>query len=275
MSPVKASLTRARHWWIAPVLAITANAAVQAAHAADAPAPARTATPTLLPDYTVGGGVEARGETVNRTLFNPTRRPAPAQVQEAPKPQMPRGQFVLAGTTVVDGKATAFLREVKTGKFRRVAQGENLNGLVVAEVKADRVKLTMGDESEDLSLKVVPNPRPTPMTIPPGAPMVAGAPPNLGSAVPGAPVAAAAAAGTPQIPQTPEQAAQSLLERRRAARAAVENGTAPQGVTNAAPIADTRAPAPNAQPTAQGASPTTWADVFRRYQERSGSAPGR
>lgn len=270
---VKPTLTRAeRSWWIAPMIVL----AVARAWAADAPA-ATAPTATLLPDYTMAGGVESRNETVNRTLFNPTRRPAPVQVQEAPKPQMARGQFVLTGTTVVDGKATAFLREVKTGKFRRVAQGDNVSGLTVAEVKPDRVKLAMGDESEDLSLKVVPNPRQTPMAAPP-APMVAGVPPGGVPPVPGA-LPPGIANAAPQVPQTPEQAAQALLERRRAARAAGEPASA---VNNAFPGPAGAPPAPVPQPVpvpqaqaAQGTSQTTWADVFRRYQERSGSVTGR
>ena len=116
---------------------------------------------SVLPDFTVAGGLAARPETVARTLFNPTRRPAPPVVAEAPKPTMKRGQFTLTGTLVVDGKSTAFLREVAGGKARRVLQGESINGLVVAEVKPDRVRLTMGDESEDLILKVQTNPKPT------------------------------------------------------------------------------------------------------------------
>ena len=128
---------------------------------------------SVLPDFTVAGGLAARPETVARTLFNPTRRPAPPVVAEAPKPTMKRGQFTLTGTLVVDGKSTAFLREVAGGKARRVLQGESINGLVVAEVKPDRVRLTMGDESEELILKVQTNPKPT---------AVAAAPPPVGAA---------------------------------------------------------------------------------------------
>ena len=116
---------------------------------------------SLLPEFTIAGGLAARPETVARTLFNPTRRPAPPVVAEAPKPRMQRGQFALTGTLVVDGKSTAFLREVAGGKARRVLQGETINGLVVAEVKPDRVRLALGDESEELMLKVQTNPRPT------------------------------------------------------------------------------------------------------------------
>jgi hypothetical protein len=203
----------------------------------------------LLPEYTISGGPEARQETVTRTLFNPTRRPAPVAVQEVPKAQMQRGQFVLTGTTVVEGKATAFVREVKTGKSRRVAQGDNLNGLTVAEVKADRVRLALGDESEEVVLRVAANPRPTPA---PAAPVIT----NVPAAAPGAPVAAAGQPGTPPGQSMPGQsamaaqppappgsvpipgaagaenlnglsAAQTLLERRRAARAAAAGQQAP------------------------------------------------
>ena len=60
-------------------------------------------------------------DVVERTLFNPTRRPAPPPaVAEVAKPKMQRGQFALSGTLVVDGKATAFLKEVAG---RQVAPG--------------------------------------------------------------------------------------------------------------------------------------------------------
>jgi hypothetical protein len=90
---------------------------------------ARRPSPSIavLPDYEVAGGLAARTETTTRTLFNPTRRPAPPVVAEAPKPTIKRGQFTLTGTLVVDGKSTAFLREVAGGKSRR--SRESINGL--------------------------------------------------------------------------------------------------------------------------------------------------
>ncbi len=47
---------------------------------AAAPKPVVTA---LLPEYGIAGGIGARTETVDRTLFNPTRRPAPPRVRPA------------------------------------------------------------------------------------------------------------------------------------------------------------------------------------------------
>src|ERR1043165_7241594 len=53
----------------------------------------------LMPEYAIEGGIESRRETVERTLFNPTRRPAPPQAAAAGKPAQ-AGQFVLTGTSV-------------------------------------------------------------------------------------------------------------------------------------------------------------------------------
>ena len=54
---------------------------------------------------------------------------------------MKRGQFALTGTLLIDGKNTAFLRELAGNKSRRVQAGETINGMRVTDVKADRVVL--------------------------------------------------------------------------------------------------------------------------------------
>jgi hypothetical protein len=252
-------------WWLAPLavaIAILGWETDWGRALTPVPEPAEAITPkpvlvSVLPDFTIAGGVEARPETVARTLFNPTRRPAPPVVAEAPKPTMKRGQFALTGTLVVEGKSTAFLREVAGGKARRVLQGESINGLLVAEVKPDRVRLTMGDESEDLILKVQPNAKPTAIA---GAPVAAPAEP-----VPAPPPAAGAPAGAAQgvvqgtaMPvATPQPAASNsdLLARRRAAREAAA-----------------AAAAGSASPPSGGTSSTgqtTWEDVNRVVRERN------
>ena len=166
-------------WWLLPLAGLAAiigwetdwgRAVETRPPPAEAIAPKPVVT-SLLPEFTIAGGVSARTETVERTLFNPTRRPAPPAVQDAAAMRMQRGQFALTGTMIVDGKSTAFLREVAGGKARRVQTGETINGMLVAEVKPDRVKLTLGDESEELVLKVAVNPRPT---APPAAVAQAG-----------------------------------------------------------------------------------------------------
>ena len=95
---------------------------------------------------------------------------------------MQHGQFTLAGTLILDGNNMAYLKEAKSNKQHRVKQGEQINGMTVAEIKPDHVRLTLGDEAEELTLRVATNPRPTPAavvaTTPAGTPMPAPPPPR-------------------------------------------------------------------------------------------------
>lgn len=206
-----------------------------------APPPVKVA---LLPEYKIVGGVEARKETVDRALFNPTRRPAPpAAPSNATASSRQKGQYVLTGTTMTGGLATAFLREVKGGKSHTVHQGELLDGDLVAEVTADHVRLGRGSDAEELQLKIASGPKTTIQVAPP-APPNAGQPGvrPAGAGGTGQPVPGAAPVPRPATPNATNPNAQQraggtasvseiLAERRRAARAAAaaaaSGGTAP------------------------------------------------
>jgi len=228
-----------------------------------APAPVKVA---LLPEFALPGGPEARRETVERTLFNPTRRPAPP----APPPavaaaKMQHGQFALTGTTLVDGKATAFLREVNGGKARRVRKGETVNGILVEDVAADRVRLSQNGETEELVLKIAAGPR---STIQPAAP-----PPPQASAQgqPGVPPAGVVVHNAPGTPVVTPEVAELLAQRRRAARQA-EAVRATQGGSAAAappvpPNATPPAAAPSGAAAPQGADPQ-WSAVYQRMMQQ-------
>jgi hypothetical protein len=215
----------------------------------DAPAPVATSPQpvavALLPEYRIDGGIEARRETVERVLFNPTRRPAPPASQTAGGASaMKKGQYTLTGTTVVGNVATAVLREVNGGKSRSVHQGDKLgDGLLVAEVRPDRVRLKQGDDVEELSLKIAAGPKTTVQPAPvaaaaqgaaqPGA-AGAGAVVNPGAAALAGAGGSARNANRPVAPPPAQPAATTpraggnvsvselLAERRRAARAAAE-----------------------------------------------------
>lgn len=279
MKPLIA-FVRGALWWLVPltVLAVLVGYETGFGRAwRKSPPPPPTVEPkpvavALLPEYAIAGGIAARRETVERTLFTPTRRPAPALVAAEAKPKMQRGQFALTGTMMVDGKSIAFLRETNGGRPRRVAQGETVNGLLVAEVKSDRVKLAMGDESEELVLKVSTNPRPTPQPQPP----VAAAPVGVQPQPMPVPQPAAVAAVPPQ--GSGQDVAQTLAERRRAARAAQAAQQALTSTPDGNPIPMPAPAAPAAQPVAppaanaapRAASPDpTWNDVYQRYQYRT------
>lgn len=217
----------------------------------------------LLPEYQPQASLEMNRDAIDRTLFNPTRRPAPQAVADAAKPRIQRGQFALAGTLVVDGRATAYLREVNGGKSRRVTQGDTINGMVVAEVKPDRVRLTVGDENEDLTLKIATGPK---TTIQPVAPGAAGGPVTAGGATNATP-------GGQSGPITgARDVSEILAERRRAARAAE---LAAQGLPPGASVPPPPAPiqAPNMPPPPVGdmkSGDPQWQGVYQRYQQPRG-----
>ena len=247
--PVRAAL-----WWLLPLVALAAmfgwetdwGRAVEMQRETTEAIEPKPVVTALLPEFEIPGGVAARTETVERTLFNPTRRPAPQTAQEGGPSRMKRGQFALTGTLLIDGKNTAFLREVAGNKSRRVLAGETINGMRVADVKADRVVLAVGDESEELVLKVATNPRPTPAPVvatPQQAPAVAAAP---AAPSPVNPNAAAAAGAQPGAGQT-------AIERRRAARAAAAAAAAAGGT-----------------PTEQRSGTANWDQVNQQYQQRAG-----
>ena len=262
---------RASLWWLLP-LALLALAigweidwgdAVRLRPPPPEPIAPKPVTAGLLPDYVIEGGIATHTETVNRTLFNPTRRPAPTAVAEVAKPKMEKGLFTLTGTTVAGDRSLAFLKETKGGKPRTVKKGDTINGMLVADVQADRVKLTLADDSEEIMLKVATNPKPTPQ------PVVAQAPPPQGAAAisPGTQPRPAAAAG--------QDAAQTLAERRRAARAAAAAAAGAATPPAAAPAPQTGVPAPTpAQPAgaqsgaAGQATDQGWSRVYQRYQQR-------
>lgn len=228
----------------------------------------------VLPEYRPQATPDTHRDIVDRSLFNPTRRPAPAAVAEVAKPKLQRGQFALSGTLMVDGKATAFLRENAGGRSRRVAQGETINGMVVSEVRTDRVRLTLGDESEELALKVAVGPKTTIQ------PVVAAAAPSGSGGAMGGPGGPRGAGGTPTAtsarPPTPQDVSSILAERRRAAReaeaAAAARNAGSAGVPQATPPT-VSAPRPDAAAAAAGASAAPaavdpqWNSVFQRYQQ--------
>lgn len=254
------ALARSLIVWLVPFAVVIAAIGIETdwgrSFNRDAPAPSVTppqpVAVALLPEYRIDGGTEARRETVDRVLFNPTRRPAPPASQAAGSASaMKRGQYTLTGTTVVGNVATAFLREVNGGKSRSVHQGDKLgDGLLVAEVRPDRVRLKQGDDVEELSLKIAAGPKMTVQTVPVAPPTAVAQP---GAAAAGAVVnpAAAALGGAggsgrnaprPVAPPAAQPAAQPaaatprtnsnvsvselLAERRRAARAAAEAAAA-------------------------------------------------
>jgi hypothetical protein len=183
---------------------------------------------TVLPTRAPGTGDDTLGAIGEHTLFNPTRHPAPPALATDDGPtRIPKGKYVLTGTTVYSDGAVAYLKNTKDGKQHSVHKGDKLDGMQVAEVTATSVRLAVGSDSEQLELKVAAGPR---TTIQPPPPPGEGAANNNAGANGGG--GAALAPPPPRQPQgdrninSQAQAQQdSVAARRRAARAAQQGST--------------------------------------------------
>jgi len=229
--PLTINGSRARGWalWVVPAVALAAlvgweiDWGRQLVRTPSGPPPveSKPVTAAALPEYRIEGGLPAHAEMVARTLFNATRRPAPVLAVDGGPHRLNPGRFQLMGTTVTAERNVAFLKEVAGGKSRVVRQGDEIDGVYVASVQPDRVKLTLGDESEELILKVAQGPKTTLAAAPPppGAPAPAvGAP--AAAAARGAQARAQAAAAANAAEARPQDARQA----RRAARDAAISG---------------------------------------------------
>lgn len=275
MSASTAQRARAWAWWLAPAIALAALIAweidwgrnvlpVPAAPPAVDPKPVES---SVLPEYRIEGGLVAHSETLNRTLFNPTRRPAPALAGDGSGSQrFQRGQFLLVGTAVAGEHNIAFLREVNGGKPHAVRQGDEINGMRVALVTADRIRLTLGDDAEDLMLKVAHGPKTTLGNAP--------APAAAINPVPAVPRQTAAAPGAAQpAAPTPPDAALSRAAQRRANRRGVEAGQDGAAAGSDATPGTFGPPPPAAAaavgPPANAPAPGTWAGTYQNMQQQA------
>lgn len=113
--------------------------------------PAAFTSPSLSPNYTLAAP-DTFLETSLRPIFIVTRRPAP-QLPEVPKTIMKRGQFILTGTTIVDGMKYAHLVEKASGKAHVIAEGKEINGLLLKQIKPSRITFSLNDEAEEVLLQ--------------------------------------------------------------------------------------------------------------------------
>jgi hypothetical protein len=232
------STPRARAWmaWLLPAAALVLligwetdwGRQIVRVPATPAPVEPKPVAAAVLPEYQIDGGLPAHVETVERTLFNATRRPAPVLAADNGPRQVARGKFQLMGTTVTGDRNIAFLKEVGGGKTRVVRQGDEIDGMKVALVTADRVQFTAGDDSEELILKVALGPKTTVAAAPP--PPVR---PVAAAAAPAAAAGAARAAAAARAQAALNPAAPELTGRaaRRAARAGAASGQGADGQT--------------------------------------------
>jgi len=113
----------------------------------------------VIPDYALPRLEQRFRQTLERPLFVPTRRPAPPPPPPPPppKPTMKKGQFQLMGTMILPEASYVWLRDVESGKTRRVEMGQTINGILIAAVGPERVTMSQYDDEEIVRMKVAPS----------------------------------------------------------------------------------------------------------------------
>lgn len=166
-------------------------------------APRKADEIALLPPFTLPPVDPTYKETVERPLFNQTRRPNPPAVATAPAaPAMEKGKYRLTGTTVNNELSAAFLVDNRTGKTYRVSRGGVVDPFGTQPITLDTVAptsvvLKFGADTETLSLSTSKSPT-----------VVAQAQPQQAQPQafpPGQPQPGALPAGMPQAPSAPGQ----------------------------------------------------------------------
>jgi general secretion pathway protein N len=220
----------------------------------------------LLPSIAAVNPDQEYSETGARPLFTPTRRPAPPAAAPTAPTAMAKGQFTLTGVTIVGPLKIALLREKSSGRVVRVEEGKEVNGITVAQVDPEQVKLTQGGDSEVVAMLVTkgggahaPPPPPT-AAAGPFAP-VAGGPPPVPVAG-GNPVARAAPPpGAPSgQPQPPAVNPNTLF------------GPRPSGLSPGNSFQPTTDPTTATPPTSQSA-PLTPEELLARRRARRNQQP--
>jgi len=133
-------------------------------------APAAFARPTLTEPFYLPPP-DKFIEISLRPLFVVTRSPSPipppAPPPAPPKPTMKKDQFVLAGTTIVSEGKFVHLIEKASGKSSVVAEGKEINGILIKEVTPGYAVLSQYDDTERLALRTAKAPVPPAAAIQP------------------------------------------------------------------------------------------------------------
>lgn len=165
------------------------------------PQPASFTQPSLTEPFSLPVA-ETFMEIALRPIFVITRRPSPTATVEAQKPRMKKDQFTLTGTTLVPEGKFAHLIEKSGNKSHVVMEGKEINGILLKEVRADRVILVQHDETEVVVLFAWKAP------LKPTSPILSPAPPQAGTTTSptGTPDQPASRAGRPATLPVPANA---------------------------------------------------------------------
>ena len=140
------------------------------ASAATPALPARLARPAGVPVSFAMPPIAAFGETVDRPVFSPTRRPPPAERGRDSAAQL--GSLVLVGLVIAPDGRRALIDHGQPPRIQRVTVGQEVEGWRVEAILPDRVVVHNGNARAELKLKdkAPPNAPPTRQPPTPAAP---------------------------------------------------------------------------------------------------------
>ena len=132
--------------------------------------PPETIEVQVMSDYLPPPLAKRYLQTLSRPVFVPTRRPSPPPPpppppQPPPKPVMQKGQFLLVGVLMLPETSLVWLKELATGKTRKVEKGQKINGIQVQEIEPESVVLAQYEETERLGMKIAPSPVTQPSVV--------------------------------------------------------------------------------------------------------------
>ena len=124
-----------------------------------APVTGAAATPVatnLRPGFSMRP-LDAFSEVIERPLFRPDRRPAPAVTETATASANSRQDYALLGVVIDDNIRMALLRPKGAKQMLRILEGQKVDGWTIETVRADRVVLRRGGVTEEVRLRDLPS----------------------------------------------------------------------------------------------------------------------
>jgi len=109
----------------------------------------------LEPDFIELPSEDLIGLIVERPLFSPSRRPAPAtpeDINDADDAKIQPLAWELVGTMSIGEKPIALMKHPTDG-LKRLRQGQHLDSWTIKEISDEQVSLENGDRLETLSLR--------------------------------------------------------------------------------------------------------------------------
>lgn len=117
--------------------------------------PVKTVAPAWLPATNQTQASGSDPVSFGSPIFIPPPPPSPEPISK-PQDVMKLGQFRLTGTAIFGNHKRALLLETASGAAQVVAEGEMINGMLVEQIDAERITLSMAGGQERIGITAGP-----------------------------------------------------------------------------------------------------------------------